>query len=251
MGLGKIIQLLAFLEDRRQRGISKGPTLVVVPRSLIFNWHQEATRFTPGLKVLEYTGIQRGQLRRKLARADLVLTTYDTIRRDILQLKEVEFDYIVLDEAQAIKNPAAKQSQAARDLGRPGKKGRFRIALTGTPVENRVSELWALMDFLNPKVLGDEPFFRQRYRLPIERSFKVTYTRGAGAIGSEFKLPTLVAGVDAKLESRFYDDLDIITVLAAVEIVLRQEGYTSFTPGAGVGAASAILADGFVAAKKA
>jgi SNF2 family DNA or RNA helicase len=76
---------------------------------------------------------------------------------------------VVIDEAQAIKNPAAKQSQAARDLGRPGKKGRFRIALTGTPVENRVSELWALMDFLNPRVLGDEPFFRQRYRLPIER----------------------------------------------------------------------------------
>jgi SNF2 family DNA or RNA helicase len=76
---------------------------------------------------------------------------------------------VVIDEAQAIKNPSAKQSQAARDLGRPGKNARFRIALTGTPVENRVSELWALMDFLNPRVLGDEPFFRQRYRVPIER----------------------------------------------------------------------------------
>jgi SNF2 family DNA or RNA helicase len=76
---------------------------------------------------------------------------------------------VVIDEAQAIKNPSAKQSQAARDLARPRKQGRFRIALTGTPVENRVSELWALMDFLNPRVLGDEAFFRQRYRLPIER----------------------------------------------------------------------------------
>ena len=75
----------------------------------------------------------------------------------------------MIDEAQAIKNPSAKQSQASRDLARPRKLGRFRIALTGTPVENRVSELWALMDFLNPKVLGDEAFFRQRYRLPIER----------------------------------------------------------------------------------
>ncbi|MFN7805079.1 MAG: SNF2-related protein [Planctomycetaceae bacterium] len=155
MGLGKTIQLLAFLEDRRQRGIAKGPTLVVVPRSLIFNWHQEATRFTPGLKVLEYTGLQRGQLRRKLARADLVLTTYGTIRRDILQLKEVEFDYVVLDEAQAIKNPASQVAKATRLIP-----GRHRIALSGTPIENHLRDLWSIFEFLNPGMLGRASVFK-------------------------------------------------------------------------------------------
>jgi hypothetical protein len=91
------------------------------------------------------------------------------LQRDSELLESIDWQGMVIDEAQAIKNPGAKQSQAARDLARSGKGSRFRIALTGTPVENRVSELWALMDFLNPQVLGDEPFFRQRYRLPIER----------------------------------------------------------------------------------
>jgi superfamily II DNA or RNA helicase len=155
MGLGKTIQLLAFLEDRRQRGIATGPTLVVVPRSLIFNWHQEATRFTPGLNVLEYTGIQRGQLRRKLARADLILTTYGTIRRDILQLKEVAFDYVVLDEAQAIKNPASQVAKATRLI-----QGRHRIALSGTPIENHLRDLWSIFEFLNPGMLGRASVFK-------------------------------------------------------------------------------------------
>jgi SNF2 family DNA or RNA helicase len=112
-------------------------------------------------------------LKKALKGVDLVLTTYGLVQRDSELLESVDWQGVVIDEAQAIKNHNAKQSMAARDLGRPGRGGkggsRFRIALTGTPVENRVSELWALMDFLNPKVLGDEPFFRQRYRLPIER----------------------------------------------------------------------------------
>ena len=95
--------------------------------------------------------------------------SYGLLQRDVELLETVDWQGVVIDEAQAIKNPAAKQSQAARDLSRSGRQGRFRIALTGTPVENRVSELWALMDFLNPQVLGEEGFFRQRYRLPIER----------------------------------------------------------------------------------
>ena len=99
----------------------------------------------------------------------MVLTSYGLLQRDSELLESQDWQGVVIDEAQAIKNPSAKQSQAARDLARPAKGNRFRIALTGTPVENRVSELWALMDFLNPKVLGEEDFFRQRYRMPIER----------------------------------------------------------------------------------
>ena len=177
MGLGKTIQLLAFLQHLKAEEELKRPVLLVAPTSVLTNWKREAHGFTPELSVREHYGPRRPSspeaLKKALKGVDLVLTSYGLLQRDSELLESVDWQGVVIDEAQAIKNPSAKQSQAARDLARPGRnsKGgsRFRIALTGTPVENRVSELWALMDFLNPKVLGDEPFFRQRYRLPIER----------------------------------------------------------------------------------
>jgi superfamily II DNA or RNA helicase len=173
MGLGKTVQLLAFLQHLKAEEELRRPVLLVAPTSVLTNWKREAAGFTPELGVREHYGPRRpateAALKKALEGVDLVLTSYGLLQRDSELLERIDWQGVVIDEAQAIKNPAAKQSQAARDLGRPGKKGRFRIALTGTPVENRVSELWALMDFLNPRVLGDEPFFRQRYRLPIER----------------------------------------------------------------------------------
>ncbi|MEA5410757.1 DEAD/DEAH box helicase, partial [Synechococcus sp. BA-120 BA3] len=173
MGLGKTVQLLAFLQHLKVEQELKRPVLLVAPTSVLTNWKREAAGFTPDLEVREHYGPRRPATPEKLAKAldgvDLVLTSYGLLQRDSELLESIDWQGVVIDEAQAIKNPAAKQSQAARDLGRPGKQGRFRIALTGTPVENRVSELWALMDFLNPRVLGEEGFFRQRYRLPIER----------------------------------------------------------------------------------
>jgi len=173
MGLGKTVQLLAFLQHLKAETELRRPVLLVAPTSVLTNWRREALAFTPELVVREHYGPRRAASEAALAKAlagvDLVITSYGLLQRDSELLETVDWQGVVIDEAQAIKNPAAKQSQAARDLARPGKKGRFRIALTGTPVENRVSELWALMDFLNPKVLGDEAFFRQRYRLPIER----------------------------------------------------------------------------------
>jgi SNF2 family DNA or RNA helicase len=173
MGLGKTVQLLAFLQHLKVEQELKRPVLLVAPTSVLTNWKREAAGFTPDLEVREHYGPRRPSTPEKLAKAldgvDLVLTSYGLLQRDSELLESIDWQGMVIDEAQAIKNPAAKQSQAARDLARPGKQGRFRIALTGTPVENRVSELWALMDFLNPRVLGEEGFFRQRYRLPIER----------------------------------------------------------------------------------
>ena len=173
MGLGKTIQLLAFLQHLKAEEELRRPVLLVAPTSVLTNWKREAAGFTPELQVREHYGPRRPSSAKALAKAlegvDLVLTTYGLLQRDSELLDGIDWQGVVIDEAQAIKNPSAKQSQAARDLGRPGKSSRFRIALTGTPVENRVSELWALMDFLNPKVLGEEGFFRQRYRLPIER----------------------------------------------------------------------------------
>jgi SNF2 family DNA or RNA helicase len=173
MGLGKTIQLLAFLQHLKVEQELKRPVLLVAPTSVLTNWKREAASFTPELEVREHYGPRRPATEAALAKAlegvDLVLTSYGLLQRDSELLESIDWQGMVIDEAQAIKNAAAKQSQAARDLARPRKQGRFRIALTGTPVENRVSELWALMDFLNPKVLGEEGFFRQRYRLPIER----------------------------------------------------------------------------------
>jgi len=175
MGLGKTIQLLAFLQHLKAEQELKRPVLLVAPTSVLTNWRREAEAFTPELTVTEHYGPRRpstpAALKKALKEVDLVLTSYGLLQRDSELLASQDWQGVVIDEAQAIKNPGAKQSQAARDLARPGrsKSNRFRIALTGTPVENRVSELWALMDFLNPKVLGEEDFFRQRYRMPIER----------------------------------------------------------------------------------
>ncbi|MCP9916356.1 DEAD/DEAH box helicase [Cyanobium sp. ATX 6F1] len=173
MGLGKTIQLLAFLQHLKAENELKRPVLLVAPTSVLTNWKREAAGFTPELRVLEHYGPRRAAnsaaLKKALDGVDLMLTSYGLLQRDIDLLGGADWQGVVIDEAQAIKNPSAKQSQAARELARSAKHSRFRIALTGTPVENRVSELWALMDFLNPKVLGEEGFFRQRYRLPIER----------------------------------------------------------------------------------
>ncbi|HVX14302.1 MAG TPA: DEAD/DEAH box helicase [Pirellulales bacterium] len=152
MGLGKTIQVLAMIADRRGRRsdpTDKRPSLVVVPRSLVQNWIDEACRFTPNLKVLDYTGLSRCAAREKLDQYDLVVTTYGTLRRDAGYLKDLQFDYAILDEAQAIKNSASQAAKACRLLTAP-----HRLAMTGTPVENHLGELWSIFEFLNPGMLG-------------------------------------------------------------------------------------------------
>jgi superfamily II DNA or RNA helicase len=126
-----------------------GPTLVVAPKSLVFNWQEEAKRFAPKLRVLDHTGIGRAKSADAFDNYDLILTTYGTMRNDITFLKDVRFDYVVLDEAQAIKNSASESAKAARLLG-----GAHRLALSGTPVQNHLGELWSLFEFLNPGMLG-------------------------------------------------------------------------------------------------
>ena len=146
MGVGKTAQVLATLESRRTEG--KGPSLVVVPKSVMFNWREEAARFTPQLRVLEHHGTARDAS--QIHRHDLVLTTYGTMLRDAEALSKIEFDYVVLDEAQAVKNSTTASSKAVRLL-----RGKHRLALSGTPVENHLGELWSLFEFLNPGMLGE------------------------------------------------------------------------------------------------
>jgi len=156
MGLGKTVQLLALLQERvNQQGEQLRPSLVVVPKSLLFNWQEEAERFTPALRVLEYTGMDRARLRDEFPKQNLIITTYGTLRRDILQLREQEFDYVVLDEAQTIKNAASQVARASRLL-----KAQNRLALSGTPIENHLGDLWSIFEFLNPGMLGRSSLFR-------------------------------------------------------------------------------------------
>lgn len=158
MGLGKTVQVLALLEGRRTRRLKADevhrPSLVVVPKSLIFNWINEAARFAPKLKVINHTGLLRHD--NELEAADVVVTTYGTLRMDIVNIEKLHFDYIILDEAQAIKNSASQAAKVCRLL-----KSDHRLAMTGTPVENHLGELWSLFEFLNPGMLGASSAFQK------------------------------------------------------------------------------------------
>ena len=172
MGLGKTVQLLSLLwaerlEHETVRDESSGSTLLICPMSLTGNWQREAERFAPGLGVHVHHGADRltgPDLAAALHAADLVITTYQTAARDLAALSEFRWARVVCDEAQAIKNHLSQQSKAVRSLPAVS-----RIALTGTPVENQLSELWSIMEFANPGMLGSAKAFRDRYAVPIER----------------------------------------------------------------------------------
>jgi superfamily II DNA or RNA helicase len=188
MGLGKTVQILALLESRRQLREETGrmrdggtegrrdngaspslhpsippslspsipPSLVIVPKSLVFNWKQEAARFAPKLRVLDHTGQTRGkESLEHFDEYDLILTTYGTLRNDAVLFKDTRFDYVILDEAQAIKNADTASAKAARLLN-----GDHRLALSGTPIENHLGELWSMFEFLNPGMLGAASGFK-------------------------------------------------------------------------------------------
>lgn len=178
MGLGKTLQTLAFLRSRRRQEVDPAPPeqhrlvtsaatcphLVICPTSLVFNWVAEAKRFTPELKVLALQGPDRHERFDQIAVSDLVVTSYALIRRDAERYRELEFDTVVLDEAQHIKNRQTQNAQAVKAV-----KARHRIVLTGTPMENSVLDLWSIFDFLMPGYLGTAKDFRERYELPISK----------------------------------------------------------------------------------
>jgi superfamily II DNA or RNA helicase len=166
MGLGKTVQVLAHL-----RAVERsGPSLVVCPSSLVFNWEAEAAKFTPGLRVLALHGAERRGLLAEMASYDLVITSYALLRRDAEYYRGLEFDTVVLDEAQHIKNRQTQNAQAVKSV-----RARHKLVLTGTPVENSVFDLWSIFDFLMPGYLGAADDFRERYEGPIMRE------RDAGA----------------------------------------------------------------------
>jgi non-specific serine/threonine protein kinase len=167
MGLGKTIQVLALLLAEREAPEAPGPTLLICPTSVVGNWQREAARFAPSLRVLIHHGSERaegGAFAKSARQHDLVVTTYGLAVNDAATLNAVAWHRLVLDEAQMVKNAGTKQHQAIAGL-----KAYHRLALTGTPIENRLSDLWALMNLLNPGVLGSQTDFDKRFAQPIER----------------------------------------------------------------------------------
>jgi len=165
MGLGKTIQALAlFQRDWEANG--RRPVLLICPTSVVSNWQKEAERFTPGLPVMVHHGLERNRgedFAEEAQRHALVVSSYALLHRDIEHLQKVPWLGVVLDEAQNIKNPETKQARAARSLGAD-----YRVALTGTPVENNVGDLWSLMEFLNPGFLGSQAGFKREFFIPIQ-----------------------------------------------------------------------------------
>jgi SNF2 family DNA or RNA helicase len=164
MGLGKTVQLLAHICLQKEQKRLQQPFLVVCPTSVLPNWGTECQKFAPQLKIVEFHGSNRAALAKSLPKADLVITTYPILMRDIEKLSEIKWHGLALDEAQAIKNATTKLAQAARKL-----KAGYRFCLSGTPVENHLGELWSQFQFILPGLLGDQGMFKECYRDPIEK----------------------------------------------------------------------------------
>ncbi|RMH26492.1 MAG: DEAD/DEAH box helicase [Planctomycetota bacterium] len=229
MGLGKTVQLLALLQAERERRPDAAPTLVVAPLSVLFNWSREAARFTPALRVHVHHGPDRllgEEFAHAAAGVDLVLTTYALAQRDVETLGRVRWRRVALDEAQNIKNPSAKQTRAINSL--PAAR---RIALTGTPVENRLSELWSIMNFCNPGYLGTQGEFRRRFAAPIERRHSRARAQQLRSLTRPFILrrlksdPAVAADLPAKIENKVWAHLtpeQAALYERAVERMLRE-----------------------------
>lgn len=210
MGLGKTIQALALLLHHYKNADSKGsedrkPSLVVAPTSVVYNWLSEARKFTPELSTELYLGRDRNELLAKLLRAkgkkpDVVFTTYGIIRRDYEELKKVQFEYLILDEAQNIKNPESVGAVASKSL-----KAFHRIALSGTPVENRLRELWSLFDFLMPEFLGSYKDFNDTFERPIEAGLD-----GAGKKLRKIVHPFILRRLKSQVEKDLPERTDIV-----------------------------------------
>lgn len=182
MGLGKTIQTLALLQHQKNEN-PQSTNLLIMPTSLLYNWEMEALKFTPELKILNYTGINRNKCSKQFADYDLVITSYGTTRIDTEILAEFFFNYIILDESQVIKNPGSLISKKVRQL-----KSRRRLILTGTPIENSTLDLWSQMSFLNPGLMGNESYFKKEYLIPIEKKQDEVKTRKLNSLIKPFLL---------------------------------------------------------------
>jgi superfamily II DNA or RNA helicase len=206
MGLGKTIQALVLLLSHHKNKKKRSPSLVVAPTSVVYNWLAEADRFSPKLSKALFLGRERGELMQRLKRnaanlPDVIFTTYGIIRRDYKELKDIQFDYLILDEAQNIKNPDSVGAIASKSL-----KALHRVCLSGTPVENRLKELWSLFDFLMPEFLGNSREFYDNFERPIEAG-----TQDAGQKLRKIVNPFIMRRLKSQVEKELPPRTDIIS----------------------------------------
>jgi SNF2 family DNA or RNA helicase len=206
MGLGKTIQTLALLQKNKEdteAASSKSTSLVIMPTSLIYNWLNEAKKFTPQLRLMVHTGTFRYKSAEVFANYDVVITTYGISRIDIELLKAYVFDYVILDESQNIKNPSSKSYHSVKQL-----KSRFKLILSGTPVENSVNDLWTQMSFINPGLLGSQQYFQNEFVTPIEKKKDEEKARKLQALIKPFVLrrtkEQVATELPPKTENLFY-----------------------------------------------
>ncbi len=210
MGLGKTIQTLALIQDQWEStpARKRRPTLLICPMSVVGNWHKEAARFTPELPVMVHHGLERirgAAFAKQAAKHALVLSSYALLHRDFELFQKVRWSNLVLDEAQNIKNPQTKQAQAARAL-----QAEHRIALTGTPVENHVGDLWSIIEFLNAGWLGTQAEFKRTFHIPIQAEHDPGAARRLQRLTGPFILRRLktdkaiIADLPEKLEMKVY-----------------------------------------------
>ena len=214
MGLGKTIELISLLlhdREKPQNASKTCPALLICPMSIVGNWQKELQRFSPSLDVMVHHGHERlsGEVFEQEAKQhDIVITTYSLALRDKEHLSHLDWEYVVVDEAQNIKNDAAKQTQAIKKLN-----ARHKIALTGTPVENRLSELWSIMEFLNPGYLGSGTDFRKNFAIPIERYRDSNRAESLKRLVQPFVLrrlktdKTIIADLPDKMEMKVFCNL--------------------------------------------
>ncbi|WP_183575502.1 DEAD/DEAH box helicase [Mucilaginibacter sp. X5P1] len=206
MGLGKTIQTLALLQKHKEdteAGDSKSTSLIIMPTSLIYNWLNEAKKFTPKLRLMVHTGTMRYKSPEVFSNYDVIITTYGISRIDTDLLTSFFFDYVILDESQNIKNPSSKSYQCVRQL-----KSRFKLILSGTPVENSVNDLWTQMSFINPGLLGTQQYFQNEFVTPIEKKKDEDKARKLQALIKPFVLrrtkEQVATELPPKTETLFY-----------------------------------------------
>lgn len=207
MGLGKTIQALALIQ-RDWASNSKRPVLLVCPTSVIGNWQKEAARFTPNLPVMVHHGVTRSRgeaFKDEALKHAIVISSYSLLHRDIAVLQNVPWLGVILDEAQNIKNPETKQAKAARSL-----KPDYCVALTGTPVENNIADLWSIMEFLNPGFLGSQSDFKKRFFIPIQANRDPEAAKHLKRLTGPFLLrrlktdKSIIADLPEKLEMKVF-----------------------------------------------
>ncbi len=227
MGLGKTIMAIALLAARTQ----DRPHLVVCPTSVVGNWEREFARFAPDVAVVRHHGPERAVTRRGFRPGTVVITSYALLRRDIGLLEDVDWDVVVYDEAQQIKNPSSKGARAARALT-----ARTRIAMTGTPIENRLSELWAIVDVTNPGLLGSQRAFNERFAVPVERWHDEAAAVRLRRLVAPFVLRRLKADPEVAVDLPPKQELTVTCTLTREQAALYQAAIDNAFGGAGLGA---------------